>query len=341
MTPTVTLVDPKTAPDSVLRELADYYVLIDEEEIPGDPPMPTEARIADWQHVSSHFPVTRWALRDEDGIVGAALVAYSTDQNLENGFGRVYVHPAKRRRGYGKTLAKVVFDHLEERGRTRFDTMIKKGSPIEAVAERLGLKPVYEEKQSRLLISELDRGLMRSWIERAAERAADYELLYLRSPIPDEMVERFCALTLVMNTAPRDDFEEEDEVMTPESWRETEANVIDASAQLHNLVAVHRESGDFVGYTQIKTLDLHPDQAWQGDTAVDPAHRNRGIGRWLKAAMIERLVEEYPRVTRIDTYNAGSNEPMLAINIEMGFRPIFLARAWQGDLATARQRLGV
>jgi hypothetical protein len=45
-------------------------------------------------------------------------------------------------------------------------------------------------------------------------------------------------------------------------------------------------------------------------------------------------------VTRVDTFNAGSNEPMLNINVAMGFRPIHLSRAWQGDLATARRRLG-
>jgi hypothetical protein len=56
--------------------------------------------------------------------------------------------------------------------------------------------------------------------------------------------------------------------------------------------------------------------------------------------MIDKVVKEFPLVLRVDTYNAGSNEPMLAINVEMGFRPIHIARAWQGSLATARERLG-
>lgn len=336
----ITEIDTRSAPESLLAELADYYVVIDDEEIPGDTPMPTAARIADWRKVSSHFPILRWVLHDGEGIAGAAVVAYSADQNLENGYGRVHIHPEKRGRGHGRALASAMFDHLEAAGRHRFDTLIKKAAPAEDLARRLDLKPVYEEKRSRLLIADLDRGLMRTWIDRASDRAADYELVYLPSPIPDDMVEAFCALAYVMNTAPREDFEEEDEVLTPESWRETEANALQSGGQLHNLLAVHRPTGDLVGYTQINTLELEPDLAWQWDTAVDPSHRNRGLGRWLKAAMIERVVEEFPRVRRVDTYNAGSNEPMLAINIEMGFRPIHIARAWQGDLATARERLG-
>jgi GNAT superfamily N-acetyltransferase len=102
---------------------------------------------------------------------------------------------------------------------------------------------------------------------------------------------------------------------------------------------VHKPSGEFAGYTQIKTQDLQPDLAWQWETGVDPAHRNKGLGRWLKAAMIERIISEYPAVERVDTFNAGSNEPMLNINIAMGFEPIHLSHAWQGDLATARERL--
>jgi hypothetical protein len=32
---------------------------------------------------------------------------------------------------------------------------------------------------------------------------------------------------------------------------------------------------------------------------------------------------------------------MLNINVEMGFRPVHIAHAWQGDLATVRERLRV
>jgi GNAT superfamily N-acetyltransferase len=181
--------------------------------------------------------------------------------------------------------------------------------------------------------------MMQSWVDRASERASDYELVYYQSPLPDELVEQFCDLVLVMNTAPREDIEEEDEVMTPEHWREIESNAIDSKCQLHNLIAVHRPSGDLVGYTQIKTQDLQPDLAWQEDTGVDPAHRNKGLGRWLKAAMILRIAGSYPELRRVDTHNAGSNEPMLNINVAMGFRPIRITRVWQGELASVRQGL--
>jgi mycothiol synthase len=336
----ITQIHTPTAPEKLLRELSDYYEVIEAEDMPDDPPTPLEARLAGWRHVSSHHPEFRWILRDEDGIGAAAVVAYDVDQNLENGFGRIHVHPEKRRRGYGRAIATPMFDLLEENGRKRLDTWIKKDEPAESLASDVGLKSVYEDKRSRLPIDELDMDLMEQWIERASERAVEYELVYYQSPIPEEIVENFCALADIMNTAPREDFEEEDEVMTAEKWRETEANVIDSKGQLHNLIAVHEPTGEFAGYTQIQTQDLQPDLAWQWDTGVDPNHRNKGLGRWLKAAMIKRVLGTHPDVTRVDTYNAGSNEPMLNINVAMGFRPVHVSNAWQGDLATVRERLG-
>jgi GNAT superfamily N-acetyltransferase len=117
--------------------------------------------------------------------------------------------------------------------------------------------------------------------------------------------------------------------------------VLGEKSTLHTYIAVHQPTQEYVGYTTIKTQELQPDLAWQWDTGVHPEHRNRGLGRWLKAAMIDKIVADYPAMDRVDTFNAGSNEPMLDINIAMGFKPVHLSQAWQGDLATVRERWGV
>lgn len=338
MEPTIERIDTTSAPDSLLRELHDYYVLVEAEDMPGDPPTPLDMRLADWRHISTEYPVFRWILRDEDGIAAVAVATYGAEQNLENGFGRVHVHRDKRGRGHARSIATPMLDWLEKQGRLRFATWVKEGDGAESLLREIGLEPVYREKRSRLLISDLDLDLMDSWIERAAERASGYDLVYYQSPLPDDIVDRFCELAFIMNTAPREDYEEDDEVLTPETWREMEANAIDSKCQIHTLIAVHVPTGDLAGYTQVKTQDLQPDLAWQWDTGVDPSHRNKGLGRWLKAEMIRHVLASHPQVARVDTFNAGSNEPMLNINIAMGFRPIHISNTWQGDLATVRER---
>lgn len=331
-------IDGRTAPESLLRELASYYEIVEREDMPDDPPTPADVMIADWRNMTSEQPVARWLLRDDDGIAAAAVAVYNTKQNLENGFARLHVHPDKRGRGYARAIAVPMLELLESEGRTRLHTWVKEGEPAEQLLAALGLKKVYHERRSRLRVADLDHELMRAWSDRARDRAGDYEVQYYQSPLPDEIVEKFCQLAFIMNTAPLEDYEEEDEVLTPETWREMEQNEAEAKNQLHTLIAVHKPTGDFAGYTQIKTQDLQPEVGWQWDTGVDPAHRNKGLGRWLKADMIERIVAEYPLLEKVDTYNADSNEPMLNINIEMGFRPIHISNTWQGPLSTVRER---
>jgi GNAT superfamily N-acetyltransferase len=334
-------VDSLSAPESLLRAMEAHYRDIDAEDMPDDPPIPYEMRVAEWRHVPEHHPFARWVLREDGHVSASAVAAFHVDQNLENGFAKITVHPDRRGRGYARALAGPVFDHLDAAGRHRLDTWIKRDIPAESFAERLGLEAVYGEKRSRLTIADVDRGLMQSWIDRATERAGDYELTSLTAPVPEEMVQELCDLALVMNTAPREDFEEEDEVVTPEDWRDTEDAVLKSQCRLNTLVAVHRPTGELAGFTEIKTQDLQPDLAWQWATGVVTKHRNRGLGHWLKATMILQIMSDYPQVERIDTFNAGSNQPMLSINTAMGFRVVHESNQWQGEMSTIRERLGV
>ena len=107
------------------------------------------------------------------------------------------------------------------------------------------------------------------------------------------------------------------------------------------MYAVDVRSGAFAGYTEIM---WHPESAevlGQGETGVLPDHRNKGEGRWLKAAMLERVLEQLPQARLIRTSNAASNEPMLKINHEMGFEPCKSFTAWQIDLPNAQEYLAM
>jgi GNAT superfamily N-acetyltransferase len=55
-------------------------------------------------------------------------------------------------------------------------------------------------------------------------------------------------------------------------------------------------------------------------TGVRPDARGRGLGKWIKAAMLAHLRVLYPEAQWMATENAGSNAPMLAINKNLGFK---------------------
>lgn len=335
-------IDTRTAPEATLRALHELYMERDAELEPaGDPPVPFEQRVSEWRNLLESEATPRFALWDGQVIAATSGAFMHLEQNLENAFGWVYVRPTHRGRGLGRLVAEPMLDEVQSQGRTRFSIELSQGRPEEKIAESAGMKPAYTEKRSRLSFQELDWDLMKLWVKRAEERASEYELIFMGNPMPEEHVEAFCDLWQIMNTAPREDYEEEDEVLTPEVLRDWQIKSEARNLEPLLYVARHKPTGAFAGFTEVIWHRLQPDLVWQGDTGVDPEHRNQGLGRWLKAAMALRLRESHPGVRRIDTYNAGSNAPMLSINVEMGFGPIMIETVWQGDLATIRKRLSI
>ncbi|MEA1902081.1 MAG: GNAT family N-acetyltransferase [Actinomycetota bacterium] len=334
-------VDPSTAPDTLLEEMWKYYVPVYKEDLPDDPPVPKARQVNDWQHVMKTEAIPRWLLRDSSGIVGSGVAFYDLEQNLDNGHMRVHIRTDRRGEGLGRKLAAPILERLEDAGRKRVATYVKEGSSVEGFLESLGMKSAYREKRSRLAVDEVDVAEMQRWIQRAAERASEYDLLPLKIPYPEDVLETWCELQFQMNTAPREDFVEDDQKFTPDIWRDLEGTINSAEKDIDTLVAIHKPTGDWVGSTSIQTDRLYSAQAWQWETIVHPDHRNKGIGRWLKAKKIIDAMEEYPLIERVDTWNAGSNEPMLNINDAMGFKSILITNAYQGELGEVRRRLGV
>ncbi len=84
-----------------------------------------------------------------------------------------------------------------------------------------------------------------------------------------------------------------------------------------------------------------------GDRLVTPAtlrdgdafERARGLGRWLKVAMLARLRRERPQVQRDRTENASMNAPMRAINDVLGFRLVLTETVWQVETEVAAAAL--
>ena len=334
-------IDTKTAPEEKLRALHHLYAEADAERIPGDLEMPWEQRLADWRFLGEYNDIPRWIAWDGETAIGASVAYIHLTQDLDNCWSWAFVTADRRRQGIGRALLSEAVAFARDAGRKRFGLGVPEESEFSDLPVKVGLKPVYDERISHLRTSELDHSLMNSWIERAAERAQDYELLFLPMPVPQEHREQMLAVMEVMNTAPLEDLEEDPFHWTDELLSEIEQREEAKGRVIHICVARHIPSGDFVGYTSIVFQSFHPKKAHQWDTGVDPAHRNLGLGRWLKAAMIEDFLARHPEVELIETENADSNEPMLNINVAMGFKPALAEIIYQGQTETVAEHLGL
>lgn len=142
-----------------------------------------------------------------------------------------------------------------------------------------------------------------------------------------------------MNQAPTGDLDIEDFTYTPDLLRQIEAAMQAQGATRWTYAARELATGKLAGFTEVMFRPDRPTIAYQGNTGVLEQYRGYGLGRWLKAAMIQRILEEKPDITLIRTGNADENAPMLKINNELGFKPYQSNSIVQVTLDTAMQHL--
>jgi GNAT superfamily N-acetyltransferase len=294
------------------------------EAVPADGVCPADELWYGVQNIGARNPKHYWGAWNDgrDELAGVVCLEWEDyEDNREASWVELDVMPQYRRQKLGAALAQTAIEFAKEKGRplVGFDA----NSHVPAgwdFLKAIGAEHKYTGRMSFLRFAEVDRALLEGWVAHAAERAADYELLRWDGRCPDEYVEAFVAEQNVMNTAPTENLEYEDEVFTVARLRDREAMHTHRQVHAITLVARHKPSGEFVGHSDVWLPQRWPTKAYQNDTGVNPAHREKGLGRWLKAQMLLNLLTERPEIDNISTWNAGSNDAMLGINYAMGFR---------------------
>jgi GNAT superfamily N-acetyltransferase len=148
-------------------------------------------------------------------------------------------------------------------------------------------------------------------------------------------MEAYLDLVLVMNDAPRDDLEMNDFTLTEFEVRENEKQMEALKIEHWTLVARRKSDGAFAGFHDVSWLPFEPKFVHVGSTGVRPEHRGHALGKWLKAVMTLRVMNERPDVEEIRTGNADSNDAMLGINKQMGYRQKLGVTTWEVPTETA------
>ena len=259
--------------------------------------------------------------RDGDRPIGMSHLQIDTGRGNEHmaWMDDLFVLPADRRTGVGRALLDEGIAIARGADRTLLLSGYAQGDDDGAAfAAALGCRLANTERQNRAPTAGLDRSMLEAW---CADAPAGYSLVQYTGRCPDDLVERYVTAETSMNDAPRtsslDDF-----VYTVDVKRRGEAELEADGAVPWFAGAIHDETGELAGFTE---LVFRARRSWmieQEDTVVVPAHRGHGIGRWLKAVNALRVLDEHPEVRVIETWNDGSNRWMLAINDAMGFRPV-------------------
>ena len=335
--PELTLFDPETASDAYFRNRHAYVNAAWQEAMPDDPGFSLEFSVKNargWKLIEA-VKLEVWHLWEDEKIVAELFLTVSLDENNPHLFSVVLqVLKPYRKRGYTKPLLEKAVAFAEKYKRSlatgNTSSFVPEG---QGFAERIGAVKGLEESTSQLVLKEVDRNLLRNWLTLANSKARDFELGFWNSRYPEADINAIAELFNVMNTAPRDDLEMDDWQTTPEQLREGEAYDLARGVERWALYVRHKPSRNLAGFTVTYWYPENPENLEQNATGVLPGYRGNGLGRWLKAAMIQKVLTERPVVKRIRTSNANSNAPMLAINHELGFKFYKSGVVWQLELA--------
>ena len=204
----------------------------------------------------------------------------------------------------------------------------------EAFAKAIGAKPGLPMTLKQLDLRTVDRTKLAEW-SRAAP--AGYRLLRIDDRVPDEFVRTYIEAAEGINDMPRGDIAFKDWKLNEAQIRQRESFYQQAGLTWWLLLATEERTGRGVGFTEIDFNPKDPHAIQQEGTAVAAAHRGHGIGLWLKAVMLERILAERPDSRFIRTGNANVNAQMLAINEKLGFVHAWQTIVWQIPVAEARK----
>ncbi|MBO0831480.1 MAG: GNAT family N-acetyltransferase [Actinobacteria bacterium] len=329
-------------PDELHAEIYAARAALHAEARPDDPRRPLAEEIAASRHAPAHEDGYVLVARDDSGAI--AGVAPCTWEQLAGWDHLLWVEiavlPDRRRQGLGRALADRAVEIAGERGLRM--VMGRTGDNVPSggkFCDWLGADRAMVNRENRLDLRAADRDLIDRWIADGPARAPGYRLEFVAGRTPPEFAAQVAEVLNVMNTAPRENLDVGDTPITPELLRAEEESQAAIGRERWAYYAVEEASGRFVGLTDINISPGVPDRVWVGDTGVEPGHRGHALGKWLKASITRRILAELPGVRWVITWNAGSNDAMLGINEQLGFRTAFVMTTWQIPTDQLRHRL--
>ena len=260
-----------------------------------------------------------WLAVDQQGsAAGWYRLHLPSRENLDQAGLDLVVHPAERQRGAGLALLRHAAGRATAHGRAVFNGGTRNGSAGEAFARSVGAKPGLVEVQRVLDLGQLEKGKLARLRGPAELAAAGYSLESWVGPIPEKFLEDVAALYDAMGDAPRDP------EIAHEEW---DAQRVRESINLrqhyglrdYTLVARHDDTGELAALSEMAVDPADPGWGFQMNTVVIRKHRGHRLGLLTKIAMMELLATTEPQLERISTWNAETNEHMIAVNEAIGY----------------------
>ncbi|MHA1434045.1 MAG: GNAT family N-acetyltransferase [Candidatus Heimdallarchaeota archaeon] len=288
---------------------------------------------------SPDYNVTRWLVykdETEKKLVGRCIYNYCKEtssiykENKEIGFVHIMITSTYRRQGLGTKLLGEIISKLEKVGCKYFTTKSKYPSGWN-FWEKTGAKLTNIMKESRLDLDSVDWTLINSWIKEGERRNPEVKIEQFYGVSEVNIEEYAEILTQLVSEMPtlEEENEKAKEIITPQRFRDYVHFLEEKTCKFFTIRSIEPDR-KVSGLTEVYFSDIStPELVNQGLTGVKDIYRGKGLGKWLKAAMLCYIRENLPNAKYLITGNAEHNEPMLSINARLGFKPYREKRSYK------------
>lgn len=261
-------------------------------------------------------------------VVGSGIVFVPLLDNLDKAYGQLLVAPEARGRGIGDVLADHVVGLARAEGRTlllveaNLPADHDADHPARRFAERHGFRLANQEVR-RYLDLPVPEERLRAWADEAAAHHSGYEISTYEGVVPEELRSSLIELRNQLAVdAPTGEVDFEAGGTTLETYLQNAERIAASGRRIYETVAVR--DGEVVAHSTLSAPP--PGQAMpflnQWGTFVHREHRGHRLGLAVKVASLAHVQEQHPERTIVSTTNAIDNGPMVAINVQLGFRPV-------------------
>jgi GNAT superfamily N-acetyltransferase len=336
-----TPVDPNTADRAFWKRYHELRQLRHDETRPDDPNLPADMEEQQMKR-NDPFRIKHRHEMSRDGVMLSWLYCEAVTpgtpeyEEWKQFFeADIYVKADHRRQGIATSWLPLVAQLMDSHG----CTILHLYGELESgrgFLEWMGAEPKLTEVENRLKLADLDWAMVERWAAEGPTRSPQTKLEIYDGKVPESMWEEFAPqYSALVNTVPFEELDHGDIVITPQQMSEWYTRM-EMRGDLQYTVLAREPDGSISGLTDVDWAPWRRTIIHQQLTAVHPSARGRGLGKWIKAEMLLRMRSLHPDAQWISTENAGSNEPMLAINTKLGFKKYRVGTVYQ----ITRERLG-
>lgn len=302
-----------------------------------------------FEHSDYHF--YRWLVfrnKFEEELIGWYVLKVPKENGAfanvlkKTGYFDIFISREYRRQGLGT----IILRKIVEVAKTIDCEMIQTRTSYESgirFCEKLNGKLINIESENRLYFDNVDWNLISKWIEEGRKRNPNVTIKEYYG-VAEEKIEEYCELLAELEmdkpTLENEDEKQSSENCTPEGYREFVQFMKEKTYTVYTLRS-HEKDGRISGITEIfYSKEKSPIRIEQGLTGVKSIYRGRGLGKWLKALMLDYIKNNLPEGKYLMTGNADHNDPMLSINERLGFKHIYSKKSYSFKISNLQMILG-